>query len=72
LSRGADGEGRVAPATEAATNQPGPNEEPVALTLPEPLVDIHSAMPANSRASISDPLEPLYALSEEELIALFS
>jgi hypothetical protein len=71
-SHSADREGQVAPTTDAAANQPGPNEEPVALILPEPLADVHVAMPVNSRASISDPLAPLYALSEEELIALFS
>ena len=53
----------------ATRNEPTRNEEPATLTVPQPL-DVTAA--PNSRASTNDPLAPLYALSEEELIALFS
>jgi hypothetical protein len=41
-------------------------------TAPSPLVNISPAEPAASRATPSDPLADVLALSEEELIALFS
>jgi hypothetical protein len=54
------------------TNQPAQKQEPVAPSYSQPLADVDVAAPLNPRASVNDPLTPLYALSEEELIALFS
>jgi hypothetical protein len=42
------------------------------LAAPSPHVNVSPPEPATSRATPSDPLAAVLALSEEELIALFS
>lgn len=59
---------------EAASATPPAVEPPPAEAVPQPRIDVDLDIGAAARpvSRVSDPLAPLFALSEEELIALFS